>query len=103
MHARDQAGHVPVHGQQGQSQVHARRTSESPRMLFPTSSGGSDDPFSASPDEREISTESLPTAEEVEDKQDKGASQCVERLEKMEERQKRIEELLERIAQDVRK
>jgi hypothetical protein len=65
-------------------------------MLFPTSGGG-DDPFSASPDER---AESIPTAEDVEDNKGIG---WIQRLEKMEARQGRIEALLERIAEDLRK
>ncbi|KAF7356596.1 hypothetical protein MVEN_00993600 [Mycena venus] len=70
--------------------------SEGPRMLFPTGSGG-DDPFSASPDER---AESLPTAEDVEEKKD---FDWMQRLEKMEARQERIEALLEKIAEGLRK
>ncbi|KAJ7890538.1 receptor-activated Ca2+-permeable cation channel [Mycena olivaceomarginata] len=92
MHVRDQSGHGPGHGLLG----HMRHHSESPKMLFPTSGGG-DDPFSASPDER---AESIPTAEDVEDNMDIG---WIQRLEKMEARQGRIEALLERIAEDLRK
>lgn len=92
MHVRDQSGHGPGHGLLG----HMRHHSESPKMLFPTSGGG-DDPFSASPDER---AESIPTAEDVEDNKGIG---WIQRLEKMEARQGRIEALLERIAEDLRK
>ncbi|KAJ7155368.1 receptor-activated Ca2+-permeable cation channel [Mycena crocata] len=92
MHVRDQSGHGPVYGQLTQQ----RQASEGQRMLFPTGGGG-DDPFSSSPDQR---TGSLPTAEEVEEKKD---YEWIQRLEKMEARQERIEGLLERIAQDLRK
>ncbi|KAJ7708673.1 hypothetical protein B0H17DRAFT_1165735 [Mycena rosella] len=92
-----QPGHAPVHMQ---SHAHVRRSSEGPRMLFPTGAGD-DDPFSASPDERVMSTGSLPTATEVEENKDDG--ELMQRLDKMEARQERIEELLQRIAQDVRK
>ncbi|KAJ6591536.1 hypothetical protein DFH09DRAFT_1244623 [Mycena vulgaris] len=99
---RDQSGHA-VYGQHAQqSQAHGRQASEAPKMLFPTSGGG-DDPFSASPEERGMSKESLPTAEEVEEAKDKDEGGWAQRLERMEERQKKIEELLERIARGVLK
>ncbi|KAJ7446684.1 receptor-activated Ca2+-permeable cation channel [Mycena latifolia] len=94
MHVRDRSGHAPVPG-------HVRRGSDAPRMLFPTSGG--DDALSTSPDERDMSSSSLPTAEEVEENKDMNLAELMQRLEKMEARQERIEGLLERIAQDVRK
>ncbi|KAJ7612493.1 receptor-activated Ca2+-permeable cation channel [Mycena polygramma] len=103
MHVRDPSGQAqPVHGRRA-SDAHGRRPSDahdrrvSDRMLFPTGGGGNDDPFSASPDER---NDSLPTAEDVEETKDVGVMQ---RLEQMEARQQRIEKLLEGIAQDLRK
>ncbi|KAJ7116020.1 hypothetical protein C8R44DRAFT_220116 [Mycena epipterygia] len=94
MHVRDPSGHAPM--------AHVQHTSDSSRMLFPAS-GGEDDPFSASPDERGTSTDALPTAQEVEEDKDKDVVQWMHRLEKMEARQERIEGLLERIARDLGK
>ncbi|KAJ6518806.1 receptor-activated Ca2+-permeable cation channel [Mycena sanguinolenta] len=88
MHVRDQSGHA-FHG--------PGHTRQSSGMLFPAGGGG-DDPFYASPDQR---TESLPTAEEVEENKDGG--EWMRRLDSMEARQERIEALLEGIAQAVRK
>ncbi|KAF7308559.1 hypothetical protein HMN09_00705000 [Mycena chlorophos] len=67
--------------------LHARRASEAPRMLFPTSEA--EGVFSASPDEHS----SMPTAEDVEEKK----GEWIERLDKIEARQERIEEMLEQI------
>jgi len=101
MHVRDHSGHGPAHGLLAQSQAqHTGQNSESPRMLFPTGGGG-DDPFSGSPDERAASTDNLPTAEDMEETPD--AVRWEQRLEKIEAAQERIEGLLERIAQDLRK
>ncbi|KAJ6581498.1 hypothetical protein B0H19DRAFT_509083 [Mycena capillaripes] len=96
MHVRDQLGHGQLAHVRQISEQARRQSSESSRMLFPTSGGG-DDPFSASPDER---AETLPTAEDVEETKDVG---LMARLEQMEARQERIEGLLERIARDLGK
>ncbi|CAK5274026.1 unnamed protein product, partial [Mycena citricolor] len=90
MHVRDASGRA-------QLQAHARRSSETPRMMFPLS----DDPFSTSPDEHSLSaspdhrtpsTGSLPTAEDVEENKD---MPIMRRLNEMDARQKRIEEMLQ--------
>ncbi|KAJ6610203.1 hypothetical protein B0H10DRAFT_2438133 [Mycena sp. CBHHK59/15] len=86
-----------MHVHAPQSQV--RHNQESARLLFPSG----DDPFSASPEERGISTESLPTAETVEENKDIDGSLWTKRLQKMEARQERIEVLLEKIVQKLGK
>ncbi|KAJ7091388.1 receptor-activated Ca2+-permeable cation channel [Mycena belliarum] len=99
MHVRDRSVHVP----QSQAQ-HVRRGSDTHRVLmFPTSGVSEEDVFSSSPDDREVIPSSLPTAEEAEENKTINLSELMERMEKMESRQERIQELLERIAEDVRK
>ncbi|KAJ7281492.1 receptor-activated Ca2+-permeable cation channel [Mycena rebaudengoi] len=109
MHARDKSGHAPMYGQLQHSQAHTRHH-DVPRAMFPSGndadsrSQGDNRPFSASPEERALSSSSLPTAEEVEEKNEgSSGADLMKRLEQIEARQKRIEGLLERIAEDVRR
>ncbi|KAJ7623199.1 receptor-activated Ca2+-permeable cation channel [Roridomyces roridus] len=91
MHVRDHSDSRP------QLQQHKRQESDAANMLFPTGGGGDgggDDPFSASPEQRDP----LPTAHEVDEQPEMA---WIQRLEKLEEGQKRIEGLLEKIARSL--
>ncbi|KAJ7765480.1 hypothetical protein DFH07DRAFT_1015251, partial [Mycena maculata] len=101
IHVRDHSGQGHFYGQSAQTQAHHLRqnsNSDPPRMLFPTSGGG-DDPFSESPDDRALSTDSLPTAEDIAEEPE--AAMWMRHLETIEATQQRMEGLLEKIAREL--